>query len=204
MSQSSRAEVTRGVEQRLETTLHAYPGLRLDPVPAALLTSPPPATRVVRGGRLPLLGDETPEVYDVTRDLWQQSGCRVVDSGPGDGRRLVIEDPAGYVITLVQHPGDDPVLTVASPPLPARLIDPPLLAGLLSGLALGCIGPCAAVGPMTLFPSMAGLAAPFWAWVPLYLLIGVGSVWRPETRRFGIGLLATGALVGVAVAWVFS
>ncbi|MCM4084098.1 hypothetical protein [Paractinoplanes hotanensis] len=204
MSESSRAELTRGVEQRLEATLHAFPGLRLDPIPAALLKSPPPATRILRGGRLPGLGEHTPEVYESTRDLWQQSGCRVDESGPADGRVLIVHDPAGYVLTLTQHPGDDPVLTVASPPQQARLIDPPLLAGLLSGLALGCAGPCAAVGSMTMFPAMAGLAAPFWAWVPLYLLIGVGSVWRPETRRFGAGLLVSGGLVGVVVAWIFS
>ncbi|WP_250037957.1 hypothetical protein [Paractinoplanes maris] len=204
MSQSSRAELIRGVEQRLETTLHAFPGLRLEPIPAALLKSPPPATRILRGGRLPGLGEHTPEVYEATRELWQHSGCRVEETGPRDGRVLVVHDPAGYVITLTQHPGDDPVLTVASPPQQARLIDPPLLAGLLGGLALGCLGPCAAIGSIRLFPSMAGWSGPFWAWVPLYLAIGVGSVWRPETRRFGAGLLASGAVIGVLVAWVFS
>ncbi|MCY1138425.1 hypothetical protein OWR29_10490 [Actinoplanes sp. Pm04-4] len=204
MSESGRAELVRGVEQRLEATLHAFPGLRLDPIPAALLTAPPPATRILRGGRLPGLGDHTQEVYEVTRDLWQQAGCRVNETGPADGRTLIVNDPAGYVITLTQHPGDDPVLTVASPPQQARLVDPPLLAGLVAGLALGCVGPCGAMGSMTLFPAMAGWSGPFWAWVPLYLLIGVGSVWRPETRRFGAGLLGSGALVGVMVAWVFS
>lgn len=199
---SGRAEATEGVEQRLETTLHALPGLRLAPVPPSRLTSPPTreGVRVLRGGRLPELGELTDEVYGVIRELWEQAGCRI----EGYGRTLVVHDPSGYVITLTQQPGDEPVLTVASPPIPARLVDPPLLAGLLGGLALGCVGPCAAVGPMTLFPSLAGLSAPFWGWVPLYLLIGVGSVWRPETRRFGAGLLVSGALVGISVAWVFS
>ncbi len=202
----SRSEVTRGVEQRLDTTLHAYPGLRLAPIPAALLKSPPTRTgvRVLRGGHLPGLGEHTGEVYDATRDLWEQAGCLIDDTTGPDGRILVVHDPTGYVITLSHHPGDDLMLTVASPPLPARLIDPPLLAGMLGGLALGCIGPCSAVGPMTLFPALSGLAAPFWGWIPLYLLLGVGSIWRPETRRFGAGLLASGALVGVTVAWIFS
>ena len=202
----SRADATIGVEQRLETTLHAYPGLTLDPLPPLLLKAPPAGSgqRIVRGGRLPGLGEHTDDVYDATRELWEQAGCRVQDATGRDGRALVLLDPAGYVITLTPDPGDDPILTVASPPVPVRLVDPPLLAGLLGGLALGCVGPCAAVGPMTAFPSLAGLAAPFWGWVPLYLLIGVGSVWWPETRRFGAGLLVSGALVGATVAWVFS
>ncbi len=196
--------MTPGVEQRLETTLHALPGVRYEPLPTALLKPPPGGSRILRGGRLPGLGEHAADVYDATHELWQQSGCRVDDSVGRDGRVLVVHDPAGYVITLTQFPGDDPVLTVASPPLQARLIDPALLAGLLGGLALGCVGPCAAVGPMSVFSSLAGSAVPFWAWVPLYLLIGVGSVWRPETRRFGAGLLAGGAAVGILVAWVFS
>ncbi|MBM2621378.1 hypothetical protein JIG36_38335 [Actinoplanes sp. LDG1-06] len=199
---SGRSEAIEGVEQRLETTLHAYPGLHLVRIPPSQLMPPPTreGVRIMRGGRLPGLGELTDEVYAAVRELWEQAGCRI----EGYGRTLVVHDPAGYVITLTQQPGDDPVLAVASPAVPARLIDPPLLAGLLGGLALGCIGPCAAVGPMTLFPSMAGLAAPFWGWIPLYLLIGGGSVWRPETRRFGTGLLASGALVGITVAWFFS
>jgi len=204
VSQSSRTAVLPGVERRLEATLHALPGLHLDPIPPALLRTPPGGPRLVRGGRLPGLGDQAGEVYDGTRELWEQAGCRIDDTNGRDGRVLVVHDPAGYLITVTQHPGDDPVLTVASPPLRARLIDPPLLAGLLSGLALGCVGPCAAVGPMTLFPSLAGLATPFWAWIPLYLLVGVGSVWRPETRRFGAGLLVSGAVVGLLVGWVFA
>jgi hypothetical protein len=204
VSQSSRTTVTPGVEQRLEATLHALPGVRFERLPPALLRSPPGGSRILRGGRLPGLGDHAAEIYDVTRDLWQQAGCRVDDTTSHDGRLLLVHDPAGYVITLIQFPGDDPVLTVASPPLRTRLIDPPLLAGLLSGLALGCIGPCSAVGPMTVFSSLAGSAVPFWGWVPLYLLIGLGSVWRPETRRFGAGLLTSGAAVGIVVAWVFS
>ncbi|GAB2566683.1 hypothetical protein Aab01nite_46010 [Paractinoplanes abujensis] len=197
-----RAEATEGVDQRLETTLHAYPGLRLEKIPASQLKPPPTreGVRVLRGGRLPGLDELTDEVYATIRELWEQSGCRI----EGYGRTLVVHDPAGYVITLTQQPGDDPVLTVASPPVPARLIDPPLLAGLLGGLTLGCAGPCSAVGPMTLFPSLAGWSAPYWGWIPLYLLIGAGSVWRPETRRFGAGLLVSGGLVGVAVAWVLS
>ncbi|MBU2668489.1 hypothetical protein KOI35_33750 [Actinoplanes bogorensis] len=188
----SRAEVTEGVDVRLETTLHAYEGMVLIPIPPALLKAPPThaGVRILRGGRVTGLGD----AYEATRHVWE--GCRI----EGAGRTLVVHDPYGYVITLTQQPGDDPILTVASPPIPARLIDPPLLAGLLSGLALGCIGPCFAMGPMRLFPS----AAFFWAWVPLYLLIGGGAVWRPETRRFGLGFLASGALVGITVAWFFS
>ena len=196
----SRAEVTEGVQRRLETTLHAYEGTVLISIPPSQLPAPPtPAgVRILRGGRLSGLGEHTGDVYEAVRHVWE--GCRI----EGAGRTLVVHDPAGYVITLTQAPGDDPILTVASPPVPARLIDPPLLAGLLGGLALGCVGPCFAMGPMRLFPSTAGLAAPFWAWVPLYLLIGAGAVWRPETRRFGAGLLASGALVGITVAWFFS
>ena len=42
----NRTAVTPGVEQRLETTLHALPGVRFEPLPAALLKSPPGGARV--------------------------------------------------------------------------------------------------------------------------------------------------------------
>ncbi|MFF5077006.1 hypothetical protein ACFY36_08135 [Actinoplanes sp. NPDC000266] len=202
----SRAAATRGVEQRLEATLHAHAGLRLVPLPTAFLRPPPgPGARILRGGHLPDLGDTADTIYDEIRHFWEESGCRVED-GPGpDGRVLVVHDPAGYVITLTHLPGDaDPTLTVASPRVPAEVIDRGLLAGLLAGIALGCGGPClCSLGPMTAFPSLAGLSAPYWGWVPLYLLIGA-SAWLPETRKFGAGFLAAGAVVGVSVAGIFS
>ncbi|GAA0488116.1 hypothetical protein Ade02nite_12410 [Paractinoplanes deccanensis] len=203
----SRAEATRGVEQRLDATLHAHAGLRLAPIPPALLRPPPgPGARILRGGHLPHLGETAGDVYDDIRHLWEESGCRVEDRAGPDGRVLVVHDPAGYVITLTHPPGDaDPTLTVASPRVPAEMIDRGLLAGLLSGIALGCGGPCLfSAGPMTAFPSLAGLAAPFWGWIPLYLLVGVGSAWLPESRKFGLGLLAGGAVVGISVAGIFA
>jgi len=112
---------------------------------------------------------------------------------------------AGYLLTLTRHGDDDPILTVASPPAAARFAGRALLAGLLSGVGLGCLGPCAtAVLPATAMPVLAGTGAPYWGWVPIYLLVGVGSLWRPETRRFGAGLLAGGAIVGGTVAGIFS
>jgi hypothetical protein len=205
----SRAEATHGVEQRVAATLHAYPGLRLVPIPAQFLRLPPAAAgaapRVLRGGSLPDLGGAAGEVYEVVRDLWRDAGCRVEeDTGP-DGRLLIVHDPAGYLLTLVQHGGDDPVLTVASPPPATRFAGRALPAGLLGGVGLGCLGPCgSAVLPVAAMPELAGAAAPYWGWVPLYLLVGVGSLCWPETRRFGAGLLAGGAIVGGAVAGFFS
>ena len=201
----TRAEATRGVTERLATTLYAHPGLELIDIPAPFL-QPPPARpgegpRILRGGHLPHLGESVGEVYAAIRDLWEQAGCRVEQSGP----LLVVRDPAGYLITLTRQGDDDPVLTVASPPLPPELIDRGLLAGLLAGLGLGCGGPCLfSVGPMTAFPSLAGLAAPFWGWLPLFLLVGGISVWLPETRKFGAGLLVSGAVVGGTVASIFA
>jgi len=205
----TRAEATQGVEQRVAATLHAFPGLRLVPIPAQFLRAPPVAAgsgpRVLRGGSLPGAGDAADEVYEVVRDLWQGVGCRVEeDTGP-DSRLLIVHDPAGYLLTLTRHGDDDPILTVASPPAAARFAGRALLAGLLSGVGLGCLGPCAtAVLPATAMPVLAGTGAPYWGWVPIYLLVGVGSLWRPETRRFGACLLAGGAIVGGTVAGIFS
>ena len=201
----TRAEAARGVEERLATTLHAHGGLELDRIPAQFLQAPPArpgeGPRLLRGGRLPHLGETAGQVCADVRELWEHAGCRVEETGD----LLVLHDPAGYVITLTRHGDEDPVLTVASPPLPPQLVDRGLLAGLLAGVALGCGGPCAfSVGPMTAFPSLAGLAAPFWAWVPLFLLVGGISVGRPETRRFGAGLLLSGAVVGATMAGVFA
>ncbi|HEY0002515.1 MAG TPA: hypothetical protein VGB74_18830 [Actinoplanes sp.] len=227
----SRTEAGRGVEQRLATTVQAYPGLQLIAVPAQFLRLPeeveppdelfgkpgrtsaiadffgagPGGNRLLRGGRLPDLGGPGPaglvdEVYDVVRDLWSASGCRVDDATGLDGRLLVVRDPDGYVLTLARHGDDDPVLTVGSPPLPPQLLDRGLLGGLLSGLALGCLGPCAAsLGTMRAFPSMAGRSLTYWGWLPLFILFTGVCLWRPETRRFGAGLLLGGALVGITV-----
>ncbi len=201
----SRAEATLGVEQRVAATLHAWPGLRLVPIPAQFLRAPADGPRVLRGGHLPDLGDAADEVFDVVRDLWQGAGCRVTDASGLDGRLLTVHDPAGYLLTLARHAGDDPILTVASPPAATPWLVRALLTGLLSGVGVGCFGPClSSVVPMAAVPSLAGLSAPYWGWVPLWLLIGAGSVWRPETRRFGAGLLAGGAVVGVMVAGIFS
>jgi hypothetical protein len=239
-----RAEATQGVEERLATTVHAYPGLLVIPIPAQFLRVPetagPPGApaglrsgaypgspgprlpeppglslpalaaffggggqRVLRGGRLPGLGDGAGEVFDVVRDVWDDAGSRVDDVTGLDGRMLVVHDPEDYLIILTWHGDDDPILTVASPPLASPFIERGLLAGLLSGLALGCLGPCfASVGPMAAFPSLAGLSAPYWGWVPLFALITGVTLWRPETRRFGAGLLLSGAIVGFTVAGV--
>ena len=138
-------------------------------------------------------------------ELWRSTGCPVDDHTGLDGRLLVVHDPAGYLVTLTRHGEDDPLLTVGSPPLAPQLVERGLLAGLLSGLALGCLGPCvASVGPMAAFPSLAGLDAPYWGWLPLFLLVTGVSLWRPETRRFGLGLLVTGAAVGFTVAGIVS
>ena len=195
MGAVSRAEATRGVEQRLAATLHAYPGLHAVPIPEYLLTERPPGgERVLRGGRLVDLGDTAGEVFDTVAELWEHAGCQV----RRDGRRLVAEDPAGYLITLA---GDgDPILTVASPPVAAHLVDRGLLAGLAAGAGIGCVAPCLfRIGPLASVPTLA-----LWAWIPLYLMIAGGTIWLPETRRFGLGLLITGALFGVTVAVVFA
>ena len=57
-----------------------------------------------------------------------------------------------------------------------------------------------AVGPIAAVPALASL----WGWMPLFLLIAVGCLYLPETRRFGAGLLVSGAVVGITVALVFS
>ena len=49
-------------------------------------------------------------------------------------------------------------------------------------------------------PALASL----WGWIPLFLLVAVGGLYLPETRRFGAGLLVSGAVVGITVALVFS
>jgi hypothetical protein len=206
----TRAEAIQGVEQRLAATLHAYPGLRLVAVPAQFLRLPEAAAagdgaRVLRGGHLPDLGGTAGEVYEVVADLWRGAGCRVEsDAGP-DGRLLIVHDPAGYLLTLSTYAGDDPVLIVASPPPAAQFADRALLAGLLAGFGLGCLGPClGSVIPMAAMPSLAGLRAPYWGWVPLYLMVGLGTLWLPETRKFGAGVLVSGAVIGITVASVFS
>ena len=211
MDPPTRAAATRGVEQRLAATVDAYPGLDVEPVPAqfvripdtaGVVASSPRGRRVLRGMRLPAYAAD--EVYSLFADLWRQAGCEVRDVSGADGRLLVVYDPDGYLLTLAQLEERDPMLTVASPPLAPAVVDRGLLAGLAGGLVAGCLGPCvSAVGPLAAFPSLAGLAAPFWGWVPLFLLIGVGSLLWPETRRFGAGLLISGATVGGAVAAVF-
>jgi hypothetical protein len=40
--------------------------------------------------------------------------------------------------------------------------------------------------------------------VPLYLMVGLGTLWLPETRKFGAGVLISGAVIGITVAGVFS
>jgi hypothetical protein len=234
-----RAEATQGVEQRLAATLHAYLGLRLDPIPAQFLRlpetvetafpdarcpdarfpdareeTPGPASsffgggghRVLRGGHLPDLGgDAAGEAYGLIRELWESAGCPVDDVTGLDGRMLVVHDPAGYLITVTRQGEDDPILTVASPPIGSQFRERGLLAGLLSGLGIGCLGPCVSgVGPMTLFPAMAGLTAAYWGWVPLFLLVAGVTLWRPETRRFGAGFTVGGALLGFTVAGIVS
>ncbi|MET0426115.1 MAG: hypothetical protein ABW046_19760 [Actinoplanes sp.] len=198
----SRAEATRGVQERLAATVHAYPGLQVVPVPEYLLPGPPGGVRVRRGGRLPDLDGLTPEVYAAVAELWEHAGGEV----RREGRRLIVDDPAGYRIELTQdETGSDPVLSVASPPIAAPLVDRGLLAGLAAGVGVGCLGPCVfSIGPMAAFPALAGLSASFWAWVPLFLLVSGGALALPETRRFGTGLLLSGALLGVTVAIVFS
>lgn len=189
------------MEQRLAATVHAYPGLRVEPLPAQFLRAPetpPGGQRVLRGGRLPE-GDD--EVFEVVGELWREAGCRVEDAVGLDGRLLEARDPAGYVVTLARHGLQDPILTVASPPFPVPFLDRGLLAGLGAGLATGCLGPCVArVGPSTIVPGLSSV----WGWVPLFLLIAGGSLYLPETRRFGIGLAAGGLLIGVTVAAMFA
>jgi hypothetical protein len=201
----TRAEATRGVAGRLEATVAAYPGLRVATVPAQFLRDPsPPAAgrRLLRGGRLPEAGGE---VFDVVADLWRHAGGEVEDTTGLDGRMLLVRDPDGYLITLARHGADDPILTVASPAVPSGFLDRGLVAGLLSGLAAGCLGPCVTtVVPKSIFPALAGVHALFWAWVPLFVLVAGGCLYLPETRRFGAGLLITGALLGITVATVFS
>ncbi len=243
-----RAETVRGVEERLAATLHAYPGLRLDPIPAQFLRLPEPAGppdghhggvragaypgargprqaaspglvmpsivrffgggghRVLRGGHLrDLGGDAAGEAYDLIRELWESAGCPVDDVTGLDGRMLVVHDPAGYLVTVTRHGDDDPILTVASPPLASQVVERSLLAGLLSGLVFGCAGPCvSSVGPMTMFPAMVGLSATYWGWVPLFALVAGVTLGRRETRRFGAGLLVAGVLVGFTVAGIVS
>jgi hypothetical protein len=197
----SRAAATEGVRQRLDTTLHAYPGLRLEPVPVQFLRSPetpPGGHRILRGGRLP---DGDDEVFEVVAELWREAGSRVEDVAGLDGRILEAHDLAGYVVTLARHGLDDPILTVASPPIPVPFLDRGLLLGLATGLAVGCLGPCAAqVGPSAVAPFLAS----YWGWLPLFALIVGCCLWFPETRRFGAGLAVTGALVGITIAVIFS
>ncbi|MFF5297504.1 hypothetical protein [Paractinoplanes globisporus] len=202
MVQIGRAEAARGVSQRLAATVEAYPGLRVVPVPAQFLRMPSDSSaggqRVLRGGRLPEADDE---VFEVVGELWRSAGSLVTDAATPDGRVLSATDPAGYVISLARYGIDDPVLTVASPPFPAPFLDRGLAAGLLAGVGVGCLGPCVArVGPSEVIPGLAS----YWGWVPIFALVVIGSLWFPETRRFGIGLAATGLIIGVAVAAIFS
>jgi hypothetical protein len=197
----TRALATRGVRERLEVTVQAYPGLRLEPVPAQFLREPRTASgrrRVTRGGRLPEAGDE---LFEVVGDLWREAGSLVTDVATPDGRQFEATDPAGYVISLARYGIDEPVLSVASPQFPAPLLDRGLTAGLIAGAAVGCLGPCVArIGPSKAIPALAS----YWGWAPLFVLIAGGSLWMPETRRFGIGLAVTGTIIGLTVAVVLS
>jgi hypothetical protein len=198
----SRAEATEGVEQRLAATVAAA-GLRVEPLPAQFLRIPEETggRRTVRGGRLPETGDD---VFTAVAELWRDAGCRVSDQAGLDGRMLVVDDPAGYRLTVTRQEGDEPILTVASPPLPVPYLDRGLLAGLAAGLATGCLGPClTSVAPSAVIPALAGAHAGRWAWVPLFLLVVAVTLCLPETRRFGAGLLVGGGLLGVVVAGVF-
>jgi hypothetical protein len=200
----SRAEVTQGVQQRLDATLHAYSGLHLEPVPAQFLRKPPTTAgiRILRGGRLPEAGDEA---FDVIAELWRHAGGQVEDASGLDGRLLVAQDPAGYVISLARHDGEAPILTVASPAIAAPYLDRGLLAGIGAGFAVGCLGPCATtIIPSAALPALADTHATYWAWLPLFLLIAGGSIYFPDTRRFGVGLLIAGVLVGLPIATMFS
>jgi hypothetical protein len=153
---------------------------------------------VLRGGRLPEADDE---VFEVVADLWRAAGCQVTDGPTAQGRLLQVEDSGGYVISLTRHDLDDPILTVASPAFPAPFLDPGLAAGLLAGVGVGCFGPCVSkVGPSAVIPGLAS----YWGWAPVFALMLAGSLWFPETRRFGIGLAVTGTLIGVTVAAFFS
>jgi hypothetical protein len=90
---------------------------------------------------------------------------------------------------------------VASPAFPAPFLDPGLAAGLAAGAGVGCLGPCVAkVGPSAIIPGLAS----YWGWVPIFALVLAGSLWFPETRRFGIGLAVTGTLIGVTISAIFS
>jgi hypothetical protein len=197
----SRSEAALGVEQRLAATVQAYPGLRMEAVPAQFLRMPAShrgGRRVLRGGRLPEADDE---VFAAVAELWRDAGCQVTDGPTGDGRLLRAEDSAGYVVSLVRHGPDDPVLTVASPAFPAPFLDRGLGAGLLAGGAAGGLGPWVCkVGPSAIVPGLAS----YWGWVPIFALVLAGTLWFPETRRFGIGLAITGTLIGVTIAAVFS
>lgn len=197
----TRALATRGVRERLETTVQAYPGLRLEPVPAQFLRVPRTAAgsrRVTLGGRLPEADDE---VFEVVGELWRDAGSLVTDVNTPDGRQFEATDPTGYVISLARYGIDEPMLSVASPQFPAPLLDRGLTVGLIAGAGVGCLGPCVArVGPSRTIPALAS----YWGWVPLFALIVGGSLWMPETRRFGIGLAVTGTVIGVTVAVVLS
>jgi len=189
------------VQDRLEATVLAYPGLRLEPVPAQFLRVPPTEAggrRVTRGGRLPEADDE---VFEVVGELWREAGSLVTDTATPDGRQFEATDPVGYVISLARYGLDEPVLSVASPEFPAPFLDRGLGAGLIAGAGVGCLGPCAArIGPSEAFPALAS----YWGWVPLFVLVAGGSLWLPETRRFGIGLAVTGTIIGLTVAVVLS
>ena len=164
-------DAVRGVEERLATTVHAYPGLLCEPVPAQFLRLPDAAVaaggqRILRGGRLP---DADDEFFEVVAELWEHAGCRIEDAAGLDGRLLVVHFPDGYLITLARHEADDPILTVASPPMPAPYLDPGLLAGLAAGLGVGCLGPCvSSVAPSAVLPALAGVHAAFSGWIPLF------------------------------------
>lgn len=201
----SRAEATQGVEQRLAATVAAV-GQPVDSIPAQFLRVPdvpgdPGGRRILRGGRLPE-GDD--DLFAAVAELWREAGCRVSDHAGLDGRLLVVDDPAGYRLTLARHEADDPILTVASPPLPVPYLDRGLVAGVAAGLAIGCLGPCvSSVGPSAVFPALAGAHAGRWGWAPLFLLVVAVTLYLPETRRFGAGLLVAGGLLGAAVASIF-
>lgn len=189
--------------ERLQATVYAYPGLLVEPIPAQFLRRPAGEAgyRVLRGGRLPDLGDAALEVFEMVAELWQDAGCEVDDATGLDGRLLTVRDPDGYLLTLARHGEDDPILTVASPLLPSPFVDRGLLVGLLAGLGTGCLGPCvSSVGVSAVAPALSS----YWGWLPLFLLVAGVSLYLPETRRFGAGLLISGLAIGMTVAVVFS
>ncbi|GAB1694627.1 hypothetical protein [Krasilnikovia sp. M28-CT-15] len=200
----SHAEAKQGVEQRMAAILQDCPGLMATPLPPvrlkqeAMQASPTAGNRVRAGAVAVNLPPD--QVFAAVAEHCGRTGYQVTDTGGLDGRLLIARDPAGYGLTLRQESIEPPILIVASPEVPAWSTGGKITAGVATGMAVGFLGPCVSVA-ITPQPSHG---SPYLPWAPVFGLAVLVCLIHPPFRAFGIGLLISGSVVGIAMAGLCS